>query len=59
MSAYTDFVKKHYGSVRHLPPKDRMAAIAKMWRAQGHSGTHKRKAKGGGLVESVGRFLGI
>ena len=34
---YTDFVKSKYDSVRHLPSKERMAEIAKMWRASGHA----------------------
>ena len=32
--SYADFVKKHYDSVRDLPPKERFAAIAKMYHAQ-------------------------
>jgi len=31
-SAYNKFVKQHYSKSLHLPPKERLAYIAKMWR---------------------------
>ena len=59
---YSEFVKKHYSSVTHLPAKDRFKAIAEMYHAQKggkgmmmddkkpkHSKAHS-KAKGGLIV---------
>jgi hypothetical protein len=59
---YSEFVKKHYDSVKHLPAKDRFKAIAEMYHAQKggkgmmmddkkpkHSKAHS-KAKGGLIV---------
>ena len=46
MSAYTEFVKKHYASVSHLPHKERFGALAKMW-AEAKGG---KKPKGGIIV---------
>ena len=34
MVKYTDFVKMKYDSVRHLPAKERIGAIAKLWKGQ-------------------------
>ena len=33
-SAYNDFVKSNYAAVKDLPPKERLAMIAKMWNSQ-------------------------
>ena len=41
--SYSEFVKKHYDMVRELPPKERFAAIAKMY--------HDSKGKAHGKVK--------
>ena len=46
MSVYTDFVKAHIGEFKHLPPKQRMAAVAKMYKRQNGSGA---EMKGGAV----------
>ena len=48
-SAYTEFVKKHYPAMRkkHARPQDRIAEIAKMWRAHknGPAPTKKKRKR--------------
>ena len=34
---YTEFVKANYDKVSHLPPKQRMAELGKMWKKSGHA----------------------
>lgn len=48
---YRQFVKENYDRVRHLPVKQRMAAIAKLWHA------HKTGAKGAGLFGDIGNAV--
>lgn len=64
---YTEFVKTNYDKVSHLPPKQRMAELGKMWKKSGHASGKgvvggseggmfiKRKggAKGKGRVKKV------
>jgi len=40
MSAWTEFVKTHYSKVTHLPNKERLAALSKMFK--------DKKIRGGG-----------
>ena len=35
MSAWTEFVKAHYSKVKHLPNKERLAALSKMFKGEG------------------------
>jgi hypothetical protein len=54
--SYSEFVKKHYEMVKHLPSKDRFKAIAEMYHAQKgdekpkHSKAKGSKARGGMAV---------
>ena len=32
MTAWTDFVKKHYAKVKHLPNKERLKELAMMYK---------------------------
>lgn len=62
MSLYSEFVKKHYASVAHMPAKERFKAIAEMWKAHKDGGMkmeakpkkmaakHKKSVKGGMAV---------
>ncbi len=45
---YRQYVKENYDRVRHLPQKERMSALAKLWHA------HKTGAKGAGLFGDIG-----
>ena len=53
MSVYTDFVKAHIGEFKHLPPKQRMAAVAKMYKRQNDSGA---EMKGGAVRTKTKRI---
>jgi hypothetical protein len=57
---YTEFVKQHMQDpkVKALPPKDRMKAIAAMWKASGHS---KKTGKGkyGDMIANYGGPVGM
>ena len=46
-SAYTEFVKKQYPAMRkkHARPQDRIAEIAKMWRAHKNGPVDTKKKK--------------
>ena len=63
---YSKFVKEHYASVRHLPHKERFAAIAKKWHAAGHSAARpahhahrKGHVKGGGILSGLLGSFGL
>ena len=50
---YTEFVKANYHKVSHLPHKDRLKEIGKLWRASGnHSKT--KNIKGAGIGSTIG-----
>lgn len=51
---YTDFVKANYPKVAHLPNKERMKAIAKLWK---ESGNAKAGAKGAGIFGDIGHAV--
>ena len=38
MSAWTMFVKEHYDKVKHLPNKERLGALSKMFKPKGAEG---------------------
>jgi hypothetical protein len=57
MSAWTEFVKAHYSKSKHLPNKERLAFLSKMFKDQGskkaytdsapHAGKMGKKMRGG------------
>jgi len=69
---YTEFVKENYDQVSHLPAKQRMTELGKMWKKSGHStGVKKtvkksvkktgkktlKKVKAGGIIsDALGAF---
>jgi len=46
---YTEFVKANYAKVSHLPAKERMAELGKMWKKSGHASNASGKAVAGGM----------
>jgi len=68
MSAWTDFVKTHYAKVKHLPNKERLGALSKMYKGGAVSGgavsggklkRGKKMTKGGGLLGSIIPFANL
>ena len=59
MVKYSTYVKDNFDKVRHLPQSQRFAAIAAMYRAEGHGGAKpKAKVEGKGLIGDIGRGVG-
>ena len=56
MSAYTDYVKANIGKYKHLPPKERMSAVAKEYKRQKGNGT---EMKGGAVRTKTKRIATI
>ena len=67
---YREFVKQNYGQFMHLAPKQRMSAVAKLWRESGHANNavkpkatrgrgrpRKHSAKGAGIFGDVGNAV--
>lgn len=61
-SKYNLFVAQNIGKFKHLPPRERMASVAKLWKASGHTAsrkkTTKRVKKGKGVVGNFVRDVG-
>jgi hypothetical protein len=56
-TAYTDFVKKNINKMPQNSPKERMKAVAKLWRSQGKSKLTFRMKDGDSLYDVLVEYM--
>ena len=57
MTQWTDFVKSHYGKVKHLPNKERLKALSAMYKGKPHSKKGVKGVKGGNILDVLGNLF--